>query len=343
MKKKIFAVMLVLSMVLGLAACGSSSGSTSTVGSGSSKSTSTAQSSAASSSANKSDTKLKVGFTANDLDNDSVQEAIKSLQEECDKNGWEFTPIDYKQDLATCISTIENFITAGCDVIIFQVPDSEGVADVVKRAQDAGIIVGTYDSPDKVGNYYQTQSDEEIGKAIGEMAAAYVNKKFDGNCVAYSVGYPSNPILKTREDSYIKAFEENTKSKVVGSVDVVKFNGDYAAMAETIAQAAPDVQVVLTIADVLCVGMEETFNSLGYTSDKGFAMFGCDAISETRSQWDSGNDTIQGTVWTNLNGALLENFDRCTKEAATGEKSDAEIHQDATSITPDNYKNYFSK
>ena len=152
-----------------------------------------------------SDGSLKIGFTANSLDNATVQESLDVLQAKCDQEGWELTPIDYKQDLSTCITTIENFTTAGCDIIIFQCPDAEGVKDVVTRAQEAGIIVVAYDTTADYFDYYLTQSDEQIGEAIGTMAAEYVNENLDGEATAVAIGLPSNPILLTREQSFTKA------------------------------------------------------------------------------------------------------------------------------------------
>ena len=293
------------------------------------------------------DEPLKIGFTANSLDNDTVQESLDVLQEKCDANGWELTPIDYKADLSLCISTIENFTTADMDVIIFQCPDSEGVEDVVKRAQEAGVIVVAYDTTATYFDYYLTQSDEEIGTAIGTMAAEYVNEYLDGDAVAVAVGLPSNPILLTREEAFTKAYEENCKGKVAASIDCSKYLGDYAGLAENINAAHPETKIILDIADVLNVGMMDTFKNLGYSNTEGhFAMFGCDCIEETLKLWrgENGDDImIQGSVWTGLPFALGEAFDRSTNEALTGEKGEPEIHQDVTAVTPANFTEIFGE
>lgn len=290
---------------------------------------------------------LKIGFTANSLENATVQESLAVLQEKCDEKGWELTPIDYKADLSTCITTIENFTTAGCDIIMFQCPDAEGVKDVVTRAQEAGVIVVAYDTTADYFDYYLTQSDEEIGTAIGTMAAEYVNEHLDGKATAVAIGLPSNPILLTREQAFTKAFTENCDGEVVDSIDGGKYMGDMASIAEIINSAHPETKVILCIADIVNVSMIDTFKSLGYSNTDGnFAMFGCDCIEETRALWngESGDDImIQGSVWTGLPNALSDAFDRATSEALTGEKGDPQIAQKVTAVTPENYKEVFGE
>lgn len=288
---------------------------------------------------------LKIGFTANSLDNDTVQQSLEGLQAVCDKNGWEITPIDYKQDLSICINTIENFTTAGSDIIIFQCPDAEGVEDVVKRAQEEGVIVVAYDTTATYFDYYLSQSDEEIGAAIGKMAADYVNKNLNGEATAVAIGLPSNPILLTREQAFTKAFEENCKGKVVDSLDVSKFGGDNAGMAETIISAHPETSIVLSIADTINIAMMDTFKAQGYSNTDGkFAMFGCDCVPETLSLWkgESGDDMmVQGSVWTGLPDALLDALDRAANNVLKGEKGEAKIHQNVTAVTPENFSEIF--
>lgn len=350
--KKVISTILAVTMCVSLAACGNSGKDTqdntepaettqeATVEEGESQAAEAEEKTA-------EEKTLKIGFTANSLDNATVQESLAVLQEKCDEKGWELTPIDYKADLSTCITTIENFTTAGCDVILFQCPDAEGVKDVVTRAQEAGVIVVAYDTTADYFDYYLTQSDEEIGTAIGTMAAEYVNEHLDGKATAIAVGLPSNPILLTREQAFTKAFTENCDGEVVDSIDCSKYMGDYAGIAEVMNSAHPETKIVLSIADICTVSMMDTLKSLGYSNTDGnFAMFGCDCIEETRALWngESGDDImIQGSVWTGLPNALSDAFDRATSEALTGEKGDPQIAQKVTAVTPENYKEVFGE
>lgn len=335
-------------MCLAFTGCGNSSaaGSSAAESTGSTGSAPESAQNSSAATAGKTDG-LKIGFTANSLDNATVQESLDKLQATCDANGWELTPIDYKSDLSTCITTIENFTTAGCDIVMFQCPDAEGVKDVVQRAQDAGVIVVAYDTTADYFDYYLTQSDEQIGEAIGKMAADYVNKNLDGEAPAVAIGLRSNPILLTREQSFTKAYEENCNGKVVDSIDCGKYLSDWASLGEVINSAHPETKIVLSIADVVNVGMIDTLHSYGYSNkDGGFAMFGCDCIEATKALWagESGDDImIQGSVWTGLPDALSEALTRSSNQILTGEKGEAEIQQEIVAVTPDNYQEVFGK
>ena len=350
--KKVISTILAVTMCISLAACGNSDKNSAQTDEPAKEQAEEATTSDASQAAETEEpaeeTKvIKIGFTANSLDNATVQESLAVLQKKCDEKGWELTPIDYKADLSTCITTIENFTTAGCDIIMFQCPDAEGVKDVVTRAQEAGIIVVAYDTTADYFDYYLTQSDEEIGTAIGTMAAEYVNEHLDGKATAFAIGLPSNPILLTREQAFTKAFTENCDGEVVDTVDCGKYMGDYAGIAEVINSAHPETKIVLSIADICTVSMMDTLKSLGYSNTEGnFAMFGCDCIEETRALWngESGDDImIQGSVWTGLPNALADAFERATNQVLTGEKGDPQIAQKVTAVTPENYKEVFGE
>lgn len=347
--KKVIATILAVTMCVSLAACGNSNENKKEATESAEEQTEeiTATENESENAGAEETRSLKIGFTANSLENATVQESLAVLQKKCDEKGWELTPIDYKADLSTCITTIENFTTAGCDIIMFQCPDAEGVKDVVTRAQEAGIIVVAYDTTADYFDYYLTQSDEEIGTAIGTMAAEYVNEHLDGKATAVAIGLPSNPILLTREQAFTKAFTENCDGEVVDSIDGGKYMGDMASIAEIINSAHPETKIILCIADIVNVSMIDTFKSLGYSNTEGnFAMFGCDCIEETRALWngENGDDImIQGSVWTGLPDALDDAFDRATGEVLTGEKGEAQIAQTVTAVTPENYKEVFGE
>lgn len=295
--------------------------------------------------ADDADRDLTIGFTANSLENDTVQEFLEDIREKCDEENWDLTTVDYRSDLSICIDTLENFITAGVDVIMVQVPNAEGLKDVIERAQEAGIIVVCYDTTADIGDYRLSQSDEEIGKCIGESAAAYVNEHFDGEAVAVSVGLPSNEILKVREESAVEAFLANCNGTVVDSIACENYQGDWAAIAEVIVQSNPETQIILDIADVVNVSIAEGYSALGYSNSKdGIAMFGCDCIGEVLDSWREGGDyMIKGSVYTYLPESIYEAFTRATETALTGERFEKVIEQKIVAVSPDNFTEIFGE
>ncbi|MCI8662200.1 MAG: sugar ABC transporter substrate-binding protein [Hungatella sp.] len=348
MKKTVCSI-LMTAMVLGLTACSQSGGGQQTTAAKQETEAPKGETAAGQNSGQESsgqevsggDRALKIGFTANNLENDTVVEALALLQQACDEKGWTLSTISYDSDISKLVDTLENFIVADVDVMIFQSANGEAVADVVKRAKDEGIVVVSYDDASHIGDYYLTQSDEEIGKAIGEMAAAYCKKNFGGNAAAVAVGLPSNEILKVREESFIKAYEAGCEGKVAHSMDGSTFSGDMAAAADQIVQAYPEAKIILCIADAWNVPMSAGFQAAGYTTED-IALFGCDCIPEVRNAWMNGEEImIKGSCWTALPESLLEAFNRATQTALTGVYTDGEIHQEVTGVTAENVKEMF--
>ena len=326
--KKIASLILAAIMALSLVACNGSGSS-----SGSSGSTAT----------NSGGESLKVAFTCNNLGNDTVVETLEPIQELCDERGYEFTQVSYDSDVSKLVDTLENFLTAEYDIVMFQSVGGDAVNDVDERMKEAGIVVISYDDPAHVGTYYLTQSDEEIGTAIGEAAAEFVNENLGGKADAVALALPSNETLTIRSNAFTKAYEENCDGKVLFTYDLNNYSGDFAAIADSISQAYPETKIILDIADSVNVQLVEGLTSAGYEVGDIF-LFGCDTVPEVRNAWLNDEETmIVGSVYTHLPESLMEAFNRAVETTETGTVSDPEIHQEVVATSAENVSELFGK
>jgi len=325
--KKLLSVVLALAMVLSLCAC-SSGGETASTNPPTEAPDNTAA----------SKTSLKVAYTANSLSNDLNVETMTPIKEYCEANGHEYTEISYDSDVAKLVDTLENFLLAEMDIVMFQSVGGEAVNDVVSRMKEAGIIVISYDDPAHVGTYYLTQSDAEIGKAIGEAAAAYVNEHYDGKADAVAMGLPSNETLTIRCNSAIEAFEANCEGKTLFTYDLANYSGDYAAIADSMAQAYGEAKVVLSIADSVNVQLAEGLASVGYEIGD-IHLFGCDTIREVREAWVNDIPTMcEASAWTYLPDCMMDAFLKAVADKESGTVTGGEIHQNAVATNAENVK-----
>ena len=330
--KKIVSLILAAVMAFGLVGCG---GTDSSAPQGDSSTGSVSESAGGEA--------LKVAFTCNNLGNDTVVETLAPIQEICEERGYEFTQVSYDSDVSKLVDTLENFLTAEYDIVMFQSVGGEAVNDVVERMKEAGIIVISYDDPARVGTYYLTQSDEEIGAAIGEAAAKYVNDNLGGSADAVALAVPNNETLTIRSNAFIEAYEANCDGKVLFTYDVNNYSGDYAAIADSIAQAYPSTKIVLDIADSVNILLVEGLTAAGYGVGDIF-LFGCDTVPEVRSAWLNGEETmIVGSVYTHLPESLMEAFNRAVETTQTGVVSDPEIHQEVIATSAENVAELFGE
>ena len=148
--KKLLASLLAVSMVLALASCGSkpqepsSNGGTSTPKSNSSASTSTPP---AGNDSEKTVEGKTVAFIPKLTGNAFFEVANTGAQEYA--KDWGMT-VDYigspNATAADQVSVINDAVAKGVDAICISTVDAAGVADALKAAQDAGIVVCTWDS-----------------------------------------------------------------------------------------------------------------------------------------------------------------------------------------------------
>ena len=101
----------------------------------------------------------------------------KGIEQACADNGiTEINILSADSSLETQNTQIENLVTMGCDVILLNPYDSEGVVNAVKNASDNGVAVFTMDVTCEGATAFVASNNREIGK----MLADYVIEKLDG-------------------------------------------------------------------------------------------------------------------------------------------------------------------
>ena len=122
---------------------------------------------------------------------------------------WDFVGPTAENAATGQIDIITNAVTQGYNAIILSNFSGEQVSPACKAAQDAGLIVNTYDSgiPSSVGeNVFVAQVDfDETGKVMADMARDILGPD-GGNMVVLS----SNPD-SANQNAWIAALEENLK------------------------------------------------------------------------------------------------------------------------------------
>lgn len=144
--------------------------------------------------------------------------------------------------LETQVSQIENLVTMGCDAILLNPYDSDGVVNAVADATGQGVKMITMDI-DCTGSDVFIASDNKV---VGEMLADYVIEQLGGEGKIAIIDGISVTSLKDRTEGFL--------GKIEGSgIEVVA--EQYAAMerstsleaAETILQANPGIKAFVGV------------------------------------------------------------------------------------------------
>lgn len=144
--------------------------------------------------------------------------------------------------LETQNSQIENLVTMGCDVILLNPYDSEGVVNAVENANNAGVGVFTMDIDCKGSTAFIASDNREIGK----MLADYVIDKLDGKGKIAIIDGITVTSLKDRTEGFMEAIK-GTDIEVVAEQQTAHGRETALQSAENILQAHPDINAFVGI------------------------------------------------------------------------------------------------
>ena len=178
--KKILSVLLALTMVLALAACGGSSAPAATQAPAAPAATEAAAPAATEAAAPAEDSKIVVGFAQVGHESDWRTANTKNYQDVFSaENGYDLVFVDCDNDNAVQIEAVRTSIQQGVDYIILAPIQSAGWESVLQEAKDAGIPVIVADrqvdaDPSMYDAFLGTDTSVE-GKLAGDWLAEYLN------------------------------------------------------------------------------------------------------------------------------------------------------------------------
>ena len=227
---------------------------------------------------------FKVGITIQSLANSYWAGVFGEVESILKEKGWEYTIVDCKDNSAQQISQIENFIAAGCDLIMVHPSDPAAVEEVCKTARESGVKVMCWDDKMTNTDANWVLENTELGYAIGSSAAEFINKHYSESNKAEVaiINYPQTPILLERENGILSALEEISAGKyTIVAQQPALDAGTAQSHLETILQANPNCKVVCSIGAGGDVGANEAFlAATGGNIPDDMGIFSADATQQ---------------------------------------------------------------
>ncbi|MCL2864136.1 MAG: sugar ABC transporter substrate-binding protein [Lachnospiraceae bacterium] len=205
---------------------------------------------------------FRVGITLQNLQNPFWGGLAAYMETLMTEKGWEYTILDCDDNSAVQISQVENFIASGKDLILAHPSDPQGIEEVFRQAQEAGIITMSWDDILENSNLNWILDNTELGYAIGSAAADFINEHYtaDEPAQVIMINYPATPVLLERETGILDALEANAAGlyEVIASQPALDA-ATAMSHVETILQANPNASVVVSIGAGGDVGANEAF------------------------------------------------------------------------------------
>lgn len=325
MWKKVVAMVMVLTMVWALAGCSSGGG----------------ESSDETSDSGSKSSEVKIGFVVSDMSDAFFAHLVQNMQADAEKKGVTLT-VKECPEISDKITGIENFVEAGCTVIICHVTDPDALKDAAMNAENAGVKFISYDSDIEGSSGFIGIDNYEYGYAIGKNAAEWINENF-GESEKAKVGvcnYPDYPFLVTREEGILAALKELSPGAEVVVTAKAGYTPEGVDVGDAWVQSNPDLNVVVGINDAGVLGVYESFKSAGIKGDK-LGMFGGDAVDDALAALKE-NGVFKATVTTNMLLHADYFIDMAVELTENGKLSEREVLFPLDPITPDNVDEYIA-
>ena len=285
------------------------------------------------------DRDMKVGVVISSLSDAIFAELVQAMQKSADEEGVKLV-VKECPEVNDKITGIENFVSAGCDVIICHVTDTEALKDAALAAEDAGVHFFSYDSDIEGTSAFVGVQNYDYGYAIGENAAKWVNENFeeDEEVKVAVCNYPDYGFLIEREEGILAALEELAPNTEVVATAKAGYTPEGIEVGDAWVQSCPDVNVVVGINDAGVLGVYEVFNAADITGDK-LGMFGGDATADAISAMEAGG-TFRGTVSTSLVDFAPKFIEMSIELCETGTLKTREEYFPVTEVTMDNLEEF---
>ena len=287
---------------------------------------------------------LKVGYSTPSLNAPFYVVLSKYIQRYTESHGMAFTMADGQDDIIKQITSMEDLVTSGVEILILNPLDHKALVPAVNAIAGSGVPVFIVDSQiDSDADYITSvqASNEGNGELIGEWVVHEL-----GNIdirVALISGSQGNPVGREKRLGFVRGFTE-TQLMTQGSSDlrIVSHGwgnwthiGGLEAM-EDILVAHPEINLLVAENDAMGMGALKAIHESGKSGD--IMVVGFDGQKEAYELIKKGEFNA-----TALNSP--KELARLVVEALVryyqGEQVDKIIHTPAVLITKDNVDRFY--
>lgn len=343
--KKMFAILLSVTLVFTLCSCGSSNTSSSSSGEQSSQDSSQEQSAPESSEASGDESESTADTLAMSGKNVSVMtpylssvttnQMVNYLQEKLEAQGATVNVVDTSNDFAALASRIEDVVASGTDAIVLVSADPAQVENQLQDAFDAGIPVFGCDSGFIDGMQINATSDNY---AMGELIVNYLfDDLMNGEGTVIALTHRPHPgvVLRCEAFDAILAEQQNITLITEQHVPAEQPINDAQDIVQNLLLANPETG---SITAIWCGWDEPAIGATQACMEAGrdeIIVVGVDGNEQAVSLIQQGTN-LKATVAQNFEGMtdiVVEQMGRLF-DGETIEQGD--MYADATLITPDN-------
>ena len=223
---------------------------------------------------------LRIGYTTMDLANPYFIAVVAGMEQRAAELGVQLYIHDARQDAASQVDAIENWIVMQLDAIIITPFDGDALQDVVRRAHEAGIVL-VNGNQEFVGHKdaFVTIPEYGYGRMIGVQAGRWIRDVLGGEAEFAVLSQPAIPTIVYRVEGIVSGILQYAPNAVFATEQSALTPPEGMAATETILLAHPNVEVIVGFNDSVVLGAYEAVIAAGRDSDR-FFIGGVDAVPD---------------------------------------------------------------
>lgn len=215
----------------------------------------------------------KIGVVLSTLNNPFFVTLKEGIEEKAKELNYELIIIDSQDDSAKELSSVEDLVTKGVDLILINPTDSDAVGNAIKIANEAKIPVVTLDRAANSGEVVAHVASDNVKG--GEMAGNFIIEKLGGKGKVVELeGIAGTTAARERGEGFNKAVKGKLEIVAKQTADFDRTKG--LSVMENILQAQPEIQAVFAHNDEMALGALKAIEA----SKRNIIIVGFDAIED---------------------------------------------------------------
>ncbi len=234
---------------------------------------------------------IKLGYLLSDLSNQFFTTLEAGIKAHCEELGIEVVGYDSGNDAANDMTNMEDLLSVGVDVILYNPVDSDAGVAVVELANEKGVPVITVDRGVTGGDVVSHIASDNVYGA--ELAANYIVELLgeEGGAVAEVQGMSGASAATDRHTGFDNVMSAAANITVVSS-QVGNWDRTQAmTIMENVLTSNPEVKAVFCANDVMALGVVEACQAAGRDD---IIICGFDADTDAIAAIEEG--TMAGTI-----------------------------------------------
>ncbi len=194
-----------------------------------------------------------VGLSVSTLNNPFFVDLKEGAEEAAAELGLTLIATDAQNDANRQLSSVEDLISRGVDILIINPVDSSAIVPAIRTANNAGIPVITVDRGADGGTVVSHVASDNV--AGGRMAGEYIVELLGGKGTVVELeGIPGTSAARDRGEGFNAAISEYKDIQVVAKQEAGFDRARGLSVMENILQAQPEIDAVFAHNDEMALG-----------------------------------------------------------------------------------------